>query len=285
MEAHRRQWAPLVANLSSADASGSRGGLPACWRAPASAGARVWRVLFHRRSSDVRQFTNLGELLARCSQWRWRDKASGLEHHACCGSWTFSDVPSSIAGEACCNCWAQGCGSSKSESMEVRAREGMPLHPWLSARSVTDSRCDDICTRRQRCQCLLHASRQLTDRRAKLSTIPQHLRTPSHCSSAPNRALCSLHPSSTQLSPCTCSAHPLNTNTNINHHNTEVLNPGWHSHLHKNWNAADPDSQAWPALGGRAAGRHGGRCHTGHAGSERASQSLPPRSCITTAYL
>ena len=77
---------------------------------------RLWRVVFHTRGSDVRQFSNLEELLEECSRWSWvqhtqqrrrRRQRPGagdkgtvvVVHRARCASHTFTDVLSSIAGE------------------------------------------------------------------------------------------------------------------------------------------------------------------------------------------
>lgn len=59
---------------------------------------RVWRVLFQTRSSAVRQFVNLQELLSECAAWSHPDTATGTLHTAECNTWGSHPLPEGIAG-------------------------------------------------------------------------------------------------------------------------------------------------------------------------------------------
>ena len=71
---------------------------------PTASKQRLWRIVFHTRDSDIRQFSNLRALLEDCSRWSWvQQKQTGgdgaVVHRALCSTHTFTDVLSSIAGE------------------------------------------------------------------------------------------------------------------------------------------------------------------------------------------
>ena len=59
---------------------------------------RTWRVLFQTRTEEVRQLTNLQQLLDRCAAWQYTDAATGAVHHAQCGVWPATPMPDVIAG-------------------------------------------------------------------------------------------------------------------------------------------------------------------------------------------
>lgn len=59
---------------------------------------RIWRVLFQTRTEEVRQLTNLQQLLDRCATWQYTDASTGWVHRAQCGVWPVTSPPDVIAG-------------------------------------------------------------------------------------------------------------------------------------------------------------------------------------------